>query len=171
MNSIPVTLNEVLAARDERAARQKKILADFRTAIISLTIVSPGEIKRTNDSKFIADIADEFITKNFSEKIATKIITDKPTGYEIIYAVDLDPFQVKKITAAFENEHPLGRLMDIDVIGADGKSVNRSEIGMENRLCLLCGKPSAFCVKARSHTVTQLQEKIKNMIAEFRQSQ
>lgn len=171
MNLIPVTLNEVLAARDERAARQKKILADFRTAVISLTIVSPGEIKRTDDSKFIADVADEFITKTFGEKIATKIITDKPTGYEIIYAVDLDPFQVKKITAAFENEHPLGRLMDIDVIGADGKSVSRSEIGMENRLCLLCGKPSAYCVKARSHTITQLQEKIKNMIAEFRQSQ
>ncbi|MDD4833034.1 MAG: citrate lyase holo-[acyl-carrier protein] synthase, partial [Clostridia bacterium] len=143
----------------------------FRTAIISLTVVAPGEIKRTDDSKYIADIADEFIIKTFGEKILSKLITDKSTGYEIIYAVDLSPFQIKKITAAFENEHPLGRLMDIDVIGLDGKSVSRNEIGMENRLCLLCGKPSAYCVKARTHTIAELQEKIKKMIAEFRQSQ
>ncbi|HPG92174.1 MAG TPA: citrate lyase holo-[acyl-carrier protein] synthase [Clostridia bacterium] len=171
MNLVSVTLNEVLAARDERAARQKKMQAEFHTALISLTVVTPGEVKRTDNAKFVADIADEFIKNSFGEKLLTKVVTDKLTGYEIIYSIDLDPIAIKKITATYENSHPLGRLMDIDVIAANGVSVSRNEIGMENRLCLLCDKPSAYCVKARTHTNEQLQEKIKKMIAEFRQSQ
>lgn len=40
-----VTLEEMLQARDKRAARQRQALNCYRLPLISLTLVAPGAVK------------------------------------------------------------------------------------------------------------------------------
>lgn len=41
-----VTLEEMLQARDKRAARQRQALNCYRLPLISLTLVAPGAVKK-----------------------------------------------------------------------------------------------------------------------------
>lgn len=41
----PVTLEEMLLAREKRAARQRHAVACYRVSLISLTLVAPGQVK------------------------------------------------------------------------------------------------------------------------------
>ena len=41
---------------------------------------------------------------------------DLETGFEAYFVVDMRPLEVKRLCCSIEDEHPLGRLMDIDVV-------------------------------------------------------
>ena len=41
----------------------------------------------------------------------------------------------------------------------DGRKVDREELHLEGRKCLICGGPAKVCSSRRVHTVAQLQEK------------
>ena len=52
-----------------------------------------------------------------------KIIRDFNTGFEAFLLTSLGEEDAKRLCVGIEEEHPLGRLMDIDVIGHDGGAV------------------------------------------------
>ncbi len=56
--------------------------------------------------------------------------------------------------------------MDIDVITRDGP-MGRDSIGMEPRKCLLCDKPARWCMRARTHTVEELLNRIGQMVEAY----
>ena len=74
---------------------------------------------------------------------------------------------VKKIAADIEEKHPLGRLMDIDVIAADGTPVGREALGLSPRRCLLCDKEVRLCMRARTHTPEELLDRIRQMVNDY----
>ncbi len=52
-----VTLEEMLQARDKRAARQRQALNCYRLPLISLTLVAPGAVKNSAVWRRVADYA------------------------------------------------------------------------------------------------------------------
>ncbi|HLR88779.1 MAG TPA: citrate lyase holo-[acyl-carrier protein] synthase [Atopostipes sp.] len=70
-----------------------------------------------------------------------------------------------------EENHPLGRLFDLDVLMLDqnnevqGKS--RTKLGLPVRRCFLCERPAKDCGRSRRHTVLELQEEISNRIQNY----
>ena len=81
------------------------------------------------------------------------------TGNEAHYVVDADPLEVKKITTAIEDGSDLGRLFDMDILRPDGAKVDRKELDLPVRQCLICGKPAKECGRSRTHSVEELQER------------
>ena len=71
--------------------------------------------------------------------------------------------QAKEVTVEIEEKHPLGRLMDIDVIGPDGVPVSRTGDGHPQRRCLICNDDARACMRAATHSVTELLAKIHSM--------
>ena len=66
---------------------------------------------------------------------------------------------MKKITTAIEDGSDLGRLFDMDILRPDGAKVDRKELDLPVRKCLICGKPAKECGRSRTHSVEELQER------------
>ena len=88
------------------------------------------------------------------------------TGNECILLVDAEPLTVKAITAELEDHAPIGRLFDMDVLRPDGSKVERQELGLPGRKCLLCGESAQVCARSRKHSVAELQAKTREILQE-----
>jgi holo-ACP synthase len=62
-----------------------------------------------------------------------------------------------------EETHILGRIYDYDVLNSKGRHIDRQELGIEARKCLLCEKNAFECGRSRNHEVSELIYKIENM--------
>ena len=160
-----ITLQELLDSRDRRARRQGELLSQFPgRALLCLTVQLPGPEKRNALSLEIARAGVEAVEKRFNPVFEET--NDLETGFEGFFIVDGQPLEVKRAAAELEDTHPLGRLMDLDVIGPEGP-VGRASIGLQERRCLICEKPARYCMRAGSHTQDELIAKIKQLVSSY----
>lgn len=68
-----------------------------------------------------------------------------------IMTCDVEPTRLKRITTAFEEETPFGRIVDLDVVG-----VSRKALGMAERKCFVCDAPAFVCARDRKHSVEEM---------------
>lgn len=160
-----ITLQELLESRDRRARRQGELLSQFPgRALLCLTVQLPGPEKRNALSLEIARAGVEAVGKRFNPVFEEK--NDLETGFEGFFIVDGQPLEVKKAAVEIEDTHPLGRLMDLDVIGPEGP-LGRASIGLQERRCLICEKPARYCMRAGSHTQDELMARIKQLVSSY----
>ena len=162
-----ITLDQLLAARDRRAARQLELTKAWpdRT-LVCLTVVLPGPVKRDARSLTVAAAAVAAVRAAFTP--AYEELHDLPTGYEAYFLIDAPLLEVKKRCCEIENTHPYGRLMDLDVLEpVDGTvaPVSRDRVGEEPRRCLLCGRPARECMRAHTHTYGEVLAAIDGILA------
>ena len=173
-----ITLQELLDSRDARVEHQKKLAREFpRASLVCFTVILPGPVKRDDRSLAIARAGVQAILKTFDSAIIFQEERDLATGFEAYFVVNLPAVEVKRICCGIEDSHPLGRLMDIDVIadssvspGMTGESsirpLGRAEIGLPERRCLLCEKPARVCMRAHIHTREEIDAKIGSLLRE-----
>ena len=153
-----VTLQEVLAARERRAQRQRQLLAQYGKPIVCFTMNIAGPEKYSHRIGLGFRIGCQRLEQSlpgilhhFREEVAT--------GCEAYYVCDADPKTLKAITCKIEEADPLGRLFDMDVLTPQGKETRTFP-----RKCLLCGKDAMVCGRSRTHSVAQLQEKTRQIL-------
>lgn len=162
---MPVTLEQLLQSRDNRAKHQKDLLGkNPGRSLLCMTVQLPGAEKRNATSLKIAGAGVEAIREAFSPEYEE--LRDLETGYEGYFLVSLPALQAKRLACRIEDTHPLGRLMDIDVLFADAQalSLSRGDIGLEPRRCLLCGNEVRYCMRAKTHTTAELLARIEEMV-------
>ncbi len=160
-----ITLEQMLYARDLRAAKQKHLIEKCGLPLVSFTVNTPGQRKNTPVSRSIFHEGCDVLTKILDMKGISPVYFEicKPdTGYEAYFLVDADVHILKAHMCQIENTHPLGRLFDFDVIGQEG-SITREALGYPKRKCLICGQDAHACARSRQHSVPELQEKILKM--------
>lgn len=150
-----VTLQQILDARERRAALQKALLAEFRCPLICFTMNIAGPVKV---SPLILRAFQWGLDRLDSRLQEAKILyrqADTPiTGCEAFLAVAADALILKDICTSIEEETPLGRLFDMDVLGCDGHKLDRKN----QRGCIVCGAPGRACAAGRLHSAKQLQD-------------
>ena len=153
-----MTLEQLLASRDARVAHQAALLGKYPgKALLCLTVMLPGPVKRSDVSLKIASAAVSAVRSTFD--LQFEELRDLETGYEGYFIVDMAPVDAKRLAVSLEEENPLGRLFDLDVITADGP-LSREELGLPGRKCLICGKPVRECMRTRAHSTDELLERI-----------
>ena len=163
-----ITLEQLLSARDARAARQKELLAAYPgCTLLCFTVQLPGAVKRNAESLIIGGAGLAALLDRFGSVLKHVQVKDLETGYEAYILVPLPQKLVKEISCELEETHPLGRLMDIDVIGMDGIPVGREAIGKGLRKCLLCSNEVRFCMRARTHSVEELEAKVNEIVETY----
>ena len=165
-----VTVQDMLAARDARAARQADFLRRHGMPVVSFTMNIAGGVK-----------VDEAILRAFREgerrirralecmnaPVADYAETTAFTGCEALWAVDADAALLKARMCQIEDHDILGRLFDIDVITADGSHLSRGN----ERPCLICGGPVRACARSRRHSAEELFARAQEIItAHFREA-
>ena len=161
-----ITLDQLLKARDDRYARQLALTREWpdRT-LVCLTVVLPGPVKRDDRSLKVAEAAVAAVRDVFAP--VYKELYDLETGYEGYFIVDSPLLDVKKACCEIENEHPYGRLMDLDVIEPVGDTVvpvSRDRVGEEPRRCLLCDRPARECMRAHTHPFVEIVQTIDKIL-------
>lgn len=164
-----VSLLEMLDARERRVHHQQELLAQYQKPLVCFTMNIAGPVK---DSPLIRRgfaRGQQLLRQQFLLAKLTPLHTDAacaPTGCEAFYVLDADPLAIKKFTTDIEDATPLGRLFDMDVLRPNGIKVDREELHLEGRRCLICGGPAKACSSRRIHTVAELQAKTTAILTE-----
>lgn len=165
----PVTLGDMMEARENRAAFQRELLTKYPEAsLLSATMNIPGPVKNTPalEKPFISLV--ETVRKELKDFfiIETNYFSRK-TGLEFFLLAEISPELLKRKMVAIEEQHPQGRLVDLDVLWLKNdmlQSISRQDLGSPTRRCLICDKDAKICGRARTHTIEQMQAKIANII-------
>ena len=188
---MPVTLEQLLKSRDNRAKHQKDLLDSYPgRSLLCMTVQLPGPEKRNRTSLAIALAGVEAVRNAFTPEYEE--LRDLETGYEAYFLVSLPAPDAKRLACRIEDTHPLGRLMDIDVLCASvsptagenyfsqgfaknhfspaiaepthADAISRQDIGLEPRKCLLCDNEVRYCMRAKTHTTAELLARIEEMV-------
>ena len=153
-----VALDDILAARDARVARQQAMQA-AGGVLLSLTLVAPGAVKRSPllDAIFAAALA---ALRPLVDDARARIEAVDDSGHHALYLLDGEARDWKTRMLALENRAPLSRLWDIDIIDRDGVAVSRRDLGLPPRRCLICDDDAKTCARERRHSIAELQADI-----------
>ena len=149
-----VSLLDILNAREARAQRQQQLLAAHRAPLLCFTMNIAGPVKLSPLIQWGFEEGLGLLTQQLpQENILFREVQVLPTGCEAVFAIDLPAGKIKDLCTELEENHPLGRLFDMDVIDTDGVKLERKA----QRGCIVCGAPGRFCAASRAHSVKQLQ--------------
>ncbi len=163
-----ITLDMLLASRDARQAMQQQLMAaNPESTLVCLTVVMPGSVKRNEQSLTVAKAAVAAIKHELDDRLTYLDERDLPTGYEAFLLVSMAPLEAKKVTCGIEENHPLGRLFDIDVFDTEGLPVSRESVGLQPRRCIICENEARWCMRNRTHTQEELHNHINNLISNY----
>lgn len=159
------TIEEVLAHRDKRVQLQKETLEKNKN-VITVSLNIPGPIKNNDSLMKLAQTANDEVQKRLPLLKKEGTLCDS-AGCDFFYATSLPASTVKEKLIQIEEEHPLGRLFDLDVQfkDQDGNltSISRQDLGFPARRCLICGREAKYCARSRQHDTTELQCKIEEL--------
>lgn len=167
MGDNEVQLLEILEAREQRASRQQQLLAQFRRPLLCFMLNIPGPVKVCGRWELAFDRGVSQLLERLGREdipILYRREYRPRTGYECYIVADCPAIQLKELCCALEDEEPLGRLYDMDVIAPDGGKLSRTEIGRPPRRCLLCGGEAHACARSRAHSVEELTGQISRII-------
>lgn len=167
---IHMTLSDILDARDRRRRHELELMERHpELTLVVLTVVSPGQEKLTTQSRAVFDAGVRELL-NGLDCAWHELFPELETGPEGYFLTPSTATEAKARAWAMEDSHPLGRLMDIDVLGRQGDQavpLSRTDLGLKPRGCLICGAPARECMRAGRHSYGQLLEKIRLMVEDY----
>lgn len=159
------TLLEILDARERRVVRQKELIAATRCPLVSFTMNIAGPVKYSPaiDRGFSLGLSrlEQMLS---GLPVLSRNVLRENTGCEALFAVDADPLFLKALAVHLEDRDEFGRLLDIDILDANGNKLERKLLGLSSRKCLLCKRDARLCSRSRAHSVEQLQAKTAELL-------
>ena len=166
----PVTLVEMLKAREQRVVRQQRLLALYRQPLVSFTLVAPGPVKNSPAWRDVAEVACKTVQAlclRYDWRIEGIAECTANSGPEWMIAVCAPSLRLKEMLVELERTHPLGRLWDLDVINKTGTAISRRELALPGRRCLICEKDAHLCARARTHSLEMLLDEVARRIESY----
>ena len=161
MKPVEVSLEQVLLARENRAGRQQRLLAQYGLPLVSFTMNMAGPVKDTPLSRFAFQAGVAALTKRLGGPVSC-CLTEAVTGCEALLVYDRPAQALKDVCMELESTE-VGRLYDLDVLDAAGEKLSRPEM----RRCLVCGGPVAACSRSRAHGLDAICAETTRRLAEF----
>ncbi|MGM0124743.1 holo-ACP synthase CitX [Enterococcus sp. AZ194] len=164
-----VSLPEMLAARENRAALQKELLESCpQQILLSATMNIPGAVKTSKELETIFRCVTDEIEAVVMEIIPlANVYRNEKTGYEYFLLVPLEKKELKQQMIEIEEEHKYGRLVDLDVLWLEEGEVNvlsREALDYPKRTCFVCKEDAKICGRTRAHSVEEIQKEISQLV-------
>jgi holo-ACP synthase len=162
-----VTLEEVLRNRERRVQLQREALEFFGRPLVSVTIVNPGPVKDSPSARKVMTHALSALMAAMADRsweVLNWEVRYDPTGPEALLVVVAGSLELKQAMTRLEEEHPLGRLWDLDVIDPLRGAISRKTLGLPARRCLICAEDAHACSRSRAHSLQELQNAIEEII-------
>ena len=157
-----VGLQAILDAREARWLRRLELCR--RGTLLTLTMNVPGPDK--NPARW--NNAHRTITAILTDDLRGHLLhfeeRETPAGAESCFVTDLPADGLKQYAVDMEETHPIGRLLDLDVMDREGTPVGRETLGLPPRLCLCCDREGRECARERRHSLAQLFSKADGLL-------
>lgn len=164
-----VELIELLDSREKKQFIQQECLQKHSCSLLSLSLVSPGGVKKNHLFDYIFQRAlveiDTWFEQNTIE-IYSQQIHRENTGHFAVYAVKTKADNLKKLMIDLEESSNLARLWDADVLNEKGEIISRTELGSRPRRCLICEKEAKICARNRTHTLEDILITMQKLVLE-----
>lgn len=138
-------INKILEAKDKRS-EYINALALKNKYVVSVRANYPSANKLNAFSDYVVEFFADKI--NLKRKKKTKYAD----GLTYIFVSQTNP---KLELIKLEEEHTIGRLVDIDVYTKDG-SISRKEFGLKPRKCFICDDDAKNCSRSKKHNYEEL---------------
>ena len=163
------TAKDILIERERRIEYQEKLIEQYNMPIMVIRVNYPGVNKNNHISQEIIAIMEELIYKMLSYSIHFKIMEITAEGPIVIMVINKKARDIKLITLNIENNHILGRCVDLDIYDEKGKSISREDFGLDMRKCYICNDIAHNCVRSKKHSKEEVEGFIKRKFAEYMQ--
>lgn len=164
-------LDEVLKTRENRSRFQNALAVKYPgKTVIGFKLNIPGPVK-TNEAIMkifsigLSDLKESLQHETIS--IQYEKIIDLSTGPEAYFVADESILRVKRLMLALEDESSLGRIYDLDVFSFEDDeiiTISRTDLGQEERKCLICMRPAKECGRNRTHSVEAMHMEIAKLL-------
>jgi holo-ACP synthase CitX len=150
---------DFLAARD---ARHEWLLAACQLAretghgaVLLLSTNVPGPDKDRSGLERLLERGLAALAAGQVDSAPLRAGTDLLGPYRILLAREAAA-RVKAAAIALEDRLPGGRVLDVDVLTADGRPVDRRSLGLPPRSCYACDRPARECILLARHPLAEL---------------
>ena len=170
------TLEEILKAREDRMRRREALQKEKRCPVISVTMNIPGAVK---DSPMIRTVFHLFMRDHWVIPIingtyplagrgasGAEELYEK-TGPESLEAFKVPARELKRICIEAEESDPIGRLFDFDVFDEEGNAISRTDLGLPERGCLVCGALGRTCASRQLHPIGEVRAEAERLMKEY----
>ena len=144
---------DILIAREERAELQQDLIEKYKLPLVSLRVNYPGIEKDNSLTRNIAKIIKKELVSKFMKQIVYEDDKITAEGPVITLIIENIAEEIKRKTIDVEENHILGRCVDIDVYDEMGNSISRGQLGLIGRKCFLCGDNAQNCARSRRHNI------------------
>ncbi|NOU59065.1 triphosphoribosyl-dephospho-CoA synthase [Marinifilum caeruleilacunae] len=157
-------LGKILAARDKRAVLRGEI-SKSGMASLSLNFNIPGYPKSDEKihlcfQKVLSELKRHLLSHRILiDSSKEHCATDEAGDLFLVPILDGNCVieEIKQITEKFEENHTLGRLLDVDITNAQGDPVSSGKA----KTCYYCSeKPALLCMRQQNHSYTDIRKKI-----------
>ncbi len=157
--------DSILNAREER---MNEVLNFLSTSHLSILVKAniPGPHKNLGEAHLLVRLFCNELKKNKRYK-ACKLFNTDDGPFALISFVSNDIKSIKLEMINLEENHELGRFIDLDVFGSSIPSLSRKELGFSLRKCYLCGKDASYCSRNKSHSLDLLLSYIKECVMTY----
>ncbi len=160
----------LLAARESRQARLDACIA--RTGgtgcVIAVSTAIPGIDKRPDGVERLLDAAADMLRGAGAVQVGLHPAAMDPLGSFLLFTGPADARRMKEACVALESAAPWGRLLDLDVYGADGRPVTRRSLGLPERRCLVCDEAARDCARLGRHRDAELRNRVGGLLTQLR---
>lgn len=157
-----IQVRQLLLAAKENRHQLRQQYSGGKYPNISLSLNIPGYPKTDKDSKkafhYILDELKIFLKANriFLDEKNEYNKTDAAGDFYLTKIVDnkLELAKIKQLTEQFEEGHPIGRIIDVDIFDKNAFPVSSGKA----KKCIICkDKPAIHCMRNQSHGLEELR--------------
>ncbi len=168
------SIEELLLAKDRR--RDLRVQRLERGCItLSFNLNIPG-LPKSNESfhAFFKTCLKELQNFLLSHRVVTNketihCETDTAGDFFLAEIVDSDytATQLKNLCETFESKHPIGRLLDVDVVDEKGEPISSGKA----KTCFFCNNaPAIYCMRKQAHDYAAMRMKVELEISKYQES-
>ncbi|MCX7951580.1 MAG: citrate lyase holo-[acyl-carrier protein] synthase [Clostridiales bacterium] len=157
----------ILQAREERYEKILELINKKLGTVLCAKINYPGKDKNTYHSKKAFNILKQSLLSLFKENIVLTKDLQGLDGDSLLLVLNLNIVDAKRMSIDVENNHPLGRLFDIDIYNEEGTPISREKFDLKPRGCIVCGKNARECILNNNHSIYEILNKVNVMIDSF----
>jgi holo-ACP synthase len=161
------TAEDVLLERERRIEYQERLVKQYKMPILVIRVNYPGIDKDNPLSQAITKIMEQEICEILSSSIRYKKNSTTAEGPLVTLCINMEASDIKAVTLNLENNHLLGRCVDLDVYDDTGRSISRQDFGHAMRKCYLCEEIAHNCVRSKKHSIEEVEGFIKNKFKEY----
>ncbi|WP_434798561.1 triphosphoribosyl-dephospho-CoA synthase CitG [Terrisporobacter vanillatitrophus] len=166
-------ITEFLFDRDKRVDYQEKLLKENNNkTLVTIRINYPGIEKSNYITDDIVNTIYNDILTYYNKYIVFKHKYKNKEGIIGHFLFDLDFVNVKKEMINIEEEHILGRCLDIDVYTMKNEKVigiSRKDLYKKPRKCFICDMDAKICSRAQNHSIEHIKSYFEDIFKKYKE--